>query len=94
MTSQPTLFDEQEAQLTRVTGQLAAAILRFCRHRLATGQPEFHAAELREYVEGVHQGAPGSPDRILRALRRTGAVDYRVIDRAASLYRIVSVRAA
>lgn len=88
---QPTLFDEQQAQLTRVTGALASSILRFCRARLATGRSEFYANELREYVNAAHDSAPGSPDRVLRALRRNGAVSYVVVSRKDSLYKVLRV---
>lgn len=89
---QRTLFDEQQAQLARVSGALAGAILRFLRARLATGRPEFYANELREYVQGAHDSAPASADRILRALRRAGNVDYVVVNRRDSLYRVLRVR--
>lgn len=88
---QPTLFDEQQAQLTRVTGALASSILRFCRARLATGRAEFFATELREFCDGAHQSAPGSPDRVLRALRRDGILDYVVVSRKDSLYKLLRV---
>lgn len=88
----PGLFDsEQAAHISRVTSQIARAILTFCRSRLATGQSEFHADDLRAWVSVREATAPGSADRILRDLRRAGVVDYRVVNRAQSLYRVVSV---
>jgi hypothetical protein len=48
----------------------------------------FHAEDLRRYVLAVEpEIAPGSPDRILRALRQEGKLDYVVIDRRNSLYQ-------
>lgn len=91
---QPTLFDEQQAQLHRVTGALASSILRFCRARLATGRSEFYANELREYVQGSHESAPASADRVLRALRRDGILDYVVVSRKDSLYKLLRVAPA
>lgn len=91
MSTIPSLFDEQQAQITRVTGALASAILRFCRARLTTGRSEFYANELREYVQGSQDSAPASADRVLRALRRQGVIEYTVVSRADSLYKIVRV---
>lgn len=89
--NQPTLFEEQEQQLARVTGALGRAILSFARSRKATGQVEFHADELREWVAARCPAAPASADRVLRDLRRAGLLDYEVIDRRKSLYRLLRV---
>lgn len=88
------LFHQQEAHLQRVTGALASAILRFCRARLATGRSEFYANELREYVQGSQDSAPASADRVLRALRRDGILDYVVVSRKDSLYKLLRVAPA
>jgi hypothetical protein len=86
----------QSANLQRVTDNIGDIVLRFCVARLKWN-PDFTADELRRYVAGgVRHGtvlAPDSPSRILRELRRQGRVDYVVVNRAASLYRVVAVRA-
>lgn len=91
MTPQPSLFAEQEQQLARVTGALGRAILSFARSRQATGQVEFHADELREWVAARCPAAPASADRVLRDLRRAGLVAYEVTNRHQSLYRLLRV---
>lgn len=93
--SAPSLFDaEQRDEITRVTSVIGNTILRFLRVRLAAGHVEFRADDLRRYV-GEHLAeptAPGSADRILRHLKRTGSIVYEVLNRRQSLYRIISVR--
>lgn len=89
----PSLFDQEQApQIDRVTSAIGGAILEFCRVRLRTGG-EFFADDLRRYVTLTTPTtcAPGSPDRILRALRRAGRVDYEVISRKHSHYRVMRV---
>jgi hypothetical protein len=91
--TQPTLFDpEQRAELARVTGATAGAILNFLRRRLANGFVQFHADDLRGDVACRLPTAPASADRVLRDLRRAGIVSYIVVNRRASLYRVLSVR--
>jgi hypothetical protein len=90
----PSLFDQQEAEKQRVSGVIAITVLRFLRKKFHAGHTEFHADELREFVR-EHlpiPNAPGSADRILRDLRKKGAVAYTVVDRRASLYRVEFVR--
>jgi len=78
---------EQTEQLDRVTSRIGRAILEFC-----GANPEFRAEELRHHV-GLTCGssAPASADRILRDLRRRKLVNYEVVDRRASLYRVLPV---
>ena len=89
--SHPSLFEEQQAQLSRVTGAIACEILKFARYRLKVGVPEFHADDLRASVSAALRTAPGSADRVLRDLRRSGVLSYEVVDRRASLYRLLRV---
>jgi hypothetical protein len=81
------VFDEQQANLERVSSRIALAILRFCgAHKF------FHADDLRKAVireTGI--AAPASADRILRHLRQRGKLDYRVLDRRASYYEVLWV---
>jgi hypothetical protein len=77
----------QAANLARVEGGLAPEILRWCRQHV--GQ-EFHMATLTAEVgEGR---APDSVRRILGQLRRAGHVEVKVVQRSASLYRVIAVR--
>lgn len=85
------MFDvEQPQELARVCGKIGAAIIQFCRLRLASGNVEFHADQLRRYVADhlAIDTAPASADRILRELRRVGKVRYSVVNRRQSLYRL------
>lgn len=76
----------QDEQLARVGTKIGPTVLAFC------GLNEyFHAAQLRAYVVQETQVAPASPDRILRALRQKGLLDYEVLDRRASFYRVKRV---
>lgn len=83
----------QAANLTRVSDRIAHHVWLFCFYRL-NGAPDFTADDLRRYVAIAVPGiAPDSPSRILRELRKQGRVDYEVVSRAQSLYRVVAVRA-
>ena len=79
---------EQTENLGRVRDSIAPHIIRFIRER--SGQ-EFRGCELQQYVAYHCSGfvAPGSPDRILRDLRKRGVVDYELLSRSRSLYRAV-----
>ena len=79
-------MSEQQKNLNRVSSRIAAAILEFC-----TEGREFHADELRRHVDGcVATGvAPGSADRILRDLRKRRKLNYKVLNRKNSLYRVI-----
>lgn len=87
-------MSEQADNLERVKLNQADIVLAFARDLLASGQSEFHMAALQAHVAGRTASAPASPDRILRQLRRDGLLDYEVIDRASSLYRLRMVVSA
>ena len=93
--SDPDLFNyipppsEQQRQIERVTSRIGSTVLTFCRDRGAGST--FHAQELRDYV-GAHGVAPASPDRVLRDLRKRGFINYVVVSRTKSLYRVISVQ--
>ena len=92
LTREPTLFDPQQpAELLRVHGQIAKAIIGFLRARMNNGWTEFHAADLREWVAARVPTAPASADRILRDLRKSGRISYVVVNRTRSLYRVISI---
>ena len=78
---------EQRENLNRVCGKIGPLVLEFCR-RVGVGG-EFRAVRLHNFVgDSV---APASADRILRELRRAGQVDYVIVNRRQSLYRITGV---
>ena len=73
----------QPTELKRVTSRIANAVMAFCQ-----GKSEFHAAALREHVDGeCGATAPGSAHRVLRSLRAQGLLDYKCINRRDSLYQ-------
>jgi hypothetical protein len=76
-------------ELQRVTGRIGLEVLAFCR-----SQPNgstFHMAALTRFVVEETGVAPASPDRVLRALRQLGHLDYEIVNRRQSLYRILRV---
>lgn len=86
----------QAEHIERVSIRIGAAIIAFAQLHLRLGGDlgRFYIDELRAYVtEVVGIVAPASPDRILRDLRQRGRLNYKVIDRGASLYQITEVAA-
>lgn len=79
----------QADELERVSSRIGAAIVGFCQ-RLGPGG-EFYADDLRQHVLNACQSAPASPDRVLRALRQVGKLNYEVVSRSKSLYRVLAV---
>lgn len=79
---------EQAENLKRVYGNLHEAVLAFV--KLHEERALFNMIALTKWVQGNSSFslAPDSPGRILRELRREGLIDYEVVNRAASLYRI------
>lgn len=77
-----------EQTIERVSSRIAPTILEFCKER--AGQT-FHAEDLHRYVEQkTGRLAPASADRILRSLRSSKQVEYRVVDRHRSLYEVTN----
>ena len=80
--------EEQAEHLTRVSSRIEWAIIRFCQEHSS-----FHADELRAAVtRATGIAAPASADRILRLLRTKGIVNYVVVSRRESLYKVISVK--
>ena len=89
-----------EHQQARVSNRIGEAIRTFCESRL-----EFRADDMRSYIATVVAQpepkrwivteledwvfSPDYSDRILRELRQRGLVNYVVVSRRDSLYRIV-----
>jgi hypothetical protein len=80
--------EEQNEHLERVSSRTEWAIIRFCQEHSS-----FHADELRAAVtRATGSAAPASSDRILRLLRTKGIVNYVVVSRRESLYRVLGVK--
>jgi hypothetical protein len=79
---------EQSRQLRRVERGIGAHILDFFAERGA-GR-EFFMQELTRFVTERVEGyvAPGSPDRVMRELRKQGQLSYELLSRSKSLYRV------
>lgn len=75
--------------LDRVSKRIEPYVFRFCLEHT-----EFRMDQLTKWVaEKVSGLAPDSPGRILRSLKKQGKVDYEVVDRRGSLYRIKQIEA-
>ena len=86
MTTQADLFISARTELDRCRGRMGEAIALFFRSRVG----EFRAEDLRVYVEArVGPTAPGSVDRVMRALRQSRAIRYELVSRRDSLYRVL-----
>ena len=85
---------EQQRQIKRVGGRIGEIVLEFCRTWYRKqGQAEFHMRLVFEYVDqrsGKHV-APDSSRRIFNLLKATGCIDYELVSRSQSLYRITRV---
>lgn len=83
---------EQATQMAHVMGRVAKLVMAFARRKKRPY--DFNAKDLQVYCEertGEHHIAPGTADRVLRQLRKDGRLNYVVLDRTKSLYRMLSV---
>ena len=76
-----------QTHLERVHQRISRAVIEFC----YLGR-EFHIEDLNRHVQSRTGIAPGSEGRIFRRLRRSGLLNYIVVRRRASKYRIVPLR--
>ena len=83
----------QSAELARCETSLSDLIVQFYTQSMARGVRQFHASDLREFISIHTPTAPASADRILRLLRRRGLLNYRVVNRQASLYEFMGAAA-
>jgi hypothetical protein len=88
--------EEQAANLARVEASIAGHVLEFCRgllgkSRALSQDATFHMDELTSWVARKGCAAPDSAGRILRLLRQKGLVNYEVVSRSKSLYRVIEV---
>lgn len=84
-------MDDQEENIQRVRAKIGELILGFARARAAIGAMDFRADELRRYVLAAVPTAPDSAGRILRDLRHERKLDYIVVSRKDSHYRLLWV---
>ena len=83
------MTSDNHMYLDAVSSRIGRAILDFC---AGVAGEEFHADDLRRHVTAaIGVCAPGSADRVLRHLRQKGALDYVVLNRKASLYRLIAI---
>lgn len=91
---QQDLFDRYREPLTdehlaRVGGKIGEVILDFVR-KVGVNN-DFSMNELTDFVAKQHPIAPDSAGRILRALRKAGRLDYDVVSRRESKYRVTKI---
>lgn len=87
-----TLFQDKKRKdnLERVRSRLENALLTFF-HTIGPGT-EFRASDLVEAMKFCSIAcAPDSPGRIMRLLKRDGEIDYKVVSRKDSLYKLLAV---
>ena len=83
-----------DQELSRVRQRLSAVVLDFCSEVIQQQPPHFRLEDLYRFVVGAGVDcAPNSPYRILRQLQSEGLVEYDVISRGQSLYRVTQVEA-
>lgn len=83
---------EQSENIRRVGLKIGHRIVTFCQVRLALGEPRFFMQDLVDYVQDGFAPASVAPDstsRILRQLRLRGVIDYEVVSRRDSHYRLL-----
>ena len=74
------------SQLARVRDKVKSTVIRFARSRLGK---TYNASDLLRYCRVLQpEIAPDSPSRIMRDLRRAGVIDYTLISRQNSQYRV------
>lgn len=79
------------SDLSRVEEKLDDTIMAFLGQRLRTGLTDFHMGDLVDFVQKRSAVAPDSASRILRSLRLRKLIDYTLLSRSDSLYRIRSI---
>ena len=83
---------EQEENIERVKSRIERPIMLFAAAVMRRRDPTFHMEDLRTWVRrSVTHIAPDSPGRILRLLRQANRLDYKVISRRDSHYKLLRV---
>ena len=84
---------EGSQHLERIAGGLAPLVVEFCRRHvdcLFTGRDLTAWLQVEARKRSIAM-VPDSASRILRELRRRGRVQYQLLDRGQSLYRVTGV---
>ena len=82
--------DVQKQELDRVSANIGDLVIRFLKQK-GKGA-EFTTSELYLFcLESVEHLAPGSSCRVLRDLKAKNQIDYSLVDRSTSRYRIEAV---
>ena len=70
----------------RVRGKLVDLIKSFCQV-----EREFHMSDLNAYIGANFEGyvAPDSPGRIMRMLKQEGFINYELVSRSQSRYKVI-----
>lgn len=84
--------EEMHADAEHAYDRIRPQIIDFYRKRVAQGERDFHLVDLFEFVTKNITIAPNSAARIMQYLRREGRLDYEVLNRRQSLYRILWYR--
>ncbi len=82
----------ENQDIKRVGLNLNQVIVAFWKAKLNLDSPSarFTATELRQFVQHHNFGtAPASADRIMRNLRKSGKINYAVVNRSKSLYEAI-----
>ncbi len=84
------LSDTHEASLRRVKSAIASTVRDFLL-KVGAGA-EFSMLALTEYVRDRHSIAPDSAGRVLRDMNQRGEIQYELVSRSKSLYRVLSAQ--
>lgn len=90
LVAMPLFDDQQAAELARVSANIAPLVLAW----FADRQPgdEFHINELTRFVwRTAPQIAADSPRRVMSELKKAKQVNYELVSRSQSLYRVLAV---
>lgn len=80
---------DQDAQLDRVSKRIRGALLAFFMTR--TPGTEYHGEDLRRHIAGqCGDVAPDSARRIASMMKREGSINYELVDKTRSLYRVLA----
>ncbi len=82
---------DQREEIERVGNKIEKHILIFALSRIDAGSPCFYMEDLVRFVQNRVGVAPDSASRILRMLRQAKKMDYEVVSRSDSYYRIKKV---
>ena len=82
---------EHKKNLTRVEDKINDLVIEYCGKMMGSGG-YLHLQELEEWVKNRHKSCvAGSPGRILRLLKRKEIINYVLISRRKSIYKILEV---